>query len=272
MNLQELNNLEIFKKEKLLSLKKLKNQGFCNINYKLTSSKKTYLVRVFKNDTHDITKETTSIHITRSNEYKIQKKAWKKQLAPEPFYLDTNKSFMITEYLKGIHKYKLEKNEIESLVKNISKLHKIKNFKNSNKLQEHDLKSDFYNFKKVLKDDDSKKIIVNSLMELKKISSYKTKLVVTHHDLNPKNIIFYKKSIRFIDWEYTGINNCFFDLASICVEFNLDKTMQKFLLSCYFKNQKNKENKIKKKEQILSLNSYMKIYKNLCILWFRTYK
>ena len=51
----------------------------------------------------------------------------------------------------------------------------------------------------------------------------KKDFVLTHHDLNPKNIIFNKNNIKIIDWEYSGVNNKFFDLASICVEFNLNK-------------------------------------------------
>ncbi|MGB6327925.1 MAG: choline/ethanolamine kinase family protein [Halarcobacter sp.] len=255
LKLKKLNKLDIFKNEKLLSLEKLKKQGFCNINYKLNSCTNSYLLRVFKDD--------STVNISREYEYKIQKKAWEKSIAPKPLYLNKKKSFMITEFLEGIHKYKLKKIEVRSIIKNIKKLHKIKSSEKS-----YDIKNDFKNYKKLLQDKDSKKIIKESLKELKKIDKYKKRPVSTHHDLNPRNIIFYKNSVKFIDWEYAGVNDCFFDLATICVEFKLNKKMQNLALEYYFKKSKEKNKKAHKK----SLNSYMKIYKNLCILWFKTLK
>ena len=84
------------------------------------------------------------------------------------------------------------------------------------------------------------------------------------HFINPKNIIFYKNSIKFIDWEYAGVNDCFFDLATICIEFNLNKKEQNYLLKKYFKKVK--------KEYKVSLEVYIKIYKALCELWFKALK
>lgn len=57
--------------------------------------------------------------------------------------------------------------------------------------------------------------------------------------MNPKNIIFNKNKFKIIDWEYAGINDRFFDLASICIEFQLNKSEEKIVLSSYFKNKKN---------------------------------
>ncbi|XPV69684.1 MAG: choline/ethanolamine kinase family protein [Halarcobacter sp.] len=251
MQIQKLRSLDFFKNKKIKSLKKLKNQGYCNINYKLNTTNKSYLVRVFKKD--------TTVNISREFEYKIQKKAWKKSIASKPLYLDKEKTFMITSFLKGVHKYKLTKSELKKLIKNIKKLHKIKS-----EVKPYDIKKDFKNYALCLKDESSKKIIKESLKELKKIKRYKKTKVTTHHDLNPRNIIFYKNSIKFIDWEYVGVNDCFFDLATICVEFKLNKKMRDLVLKSYF-------NKIKK-EYKNSLDSYMKIYENLCILWFKTLK
>lgn len=251
MNLQKIKTLELFENEELLSLKKLKNQGFCNINFKLISSKNNYLVRVFKsNDT---------VNISRDYEYKIQKKAWEKDIASKPLYLDKEKTFMITEFLDGNHKDKLKKIELIKIIKQIKKLHKIKT-----NVRSYDISRDLKKYKILLKDKESKKIIKDSFNQLSKLKKYKRNEVSTHHDLNPKNIIFYKNKIKFIDWEYAGVNNCFFDLATICIEFKLDKKYQKIVLNTYFK-------KIKKEHKV-SLHSYMKIYKNLCILWFKNLK
>lgn len=250
MTLQKLENIELFINEKLQSIEKLQYQGYCNINYKVTTSKSSYLVRVFKND--------ESVNISREFEYKIQKKASLLGISSKPLYLDEEKRFMITNFLNGSHKKELNKIDIRKLTKTIKKLHNIKYYNNP-----YNLKKDFINYKKVLKDEKSKRLIRESISELNKIKKYKAIYVTTHHDLNPKNIIFIKDKIKFIDWEYCGVNSTFFDLASVCVEFNLDKKDYDIVLKQYFKRVK--------KEHKIQLISYIKIYKNICNLWFKVF-
>ena len=248
MDLKQLKKLKLFKDEKLINLDILENQGFCNINYKLTTSKGLYLIREFKSD--------MSVNISREFEYKTQNKAYKKNIAPKAIYMDKDKSFMITEFLKGSHKEKLSQKDISRLVKAIKKIHSIKVTQ-----KPYNLKKDFIAYSRSLNDNESKRLIKSSLKELKGIRSFKSRYVTTHHDLNPKNIIFHKSTIKFIDWEYVGVNDCFFDLASICVEFNLDKKEQNYLLNKYF-------TKVKAEYKSL-LKAYIYIYEALCILWFK---
>ena len=243
-------NLKLFKtynifKEELLSLEVLETQGFNNISYLLKTSKKSYIVRVFKSN--------ESVNISREFEFKTQKKAYKQNIAPKPVFL--NSEFMIYEYLKGIHKLELKKSDIKTLAKQIKKLHKIKA-----KAKTYDLKSDLLNYKKILKDDKSKEIIKQSEKSLKKLKKFKKDLVLTHHDLNPKNIIFKKNKIKIIDWEYAGTNDRFFDLAAVCIEFKLNTKEEKLFLENYL-------GKINKNHYI-KLKHFKIIYTNLCSLWF----
>ena len=105
MTIEKLKKYNIFKEE-LLSLELLKNQGFNNISYLLKTTKKIYVIRVFKSN--------ESVNISREFEYKIQKKAYKKNIASKPIFL--NKEFMIYEYEKGIHKTKLSNFELKELI------------------------------------------------------------------------------------------------------------------------------------------------------------
>ena len=73
-----------------------------------------------------------------------------------------------------------------------------------------------------------------------------------------------KNKIKFIDWEYVGVNDKFFDLATVCFEFDLDPKEEKILLKSYQK-------KIVKKD-MEKLHSYIVIYKHLCKLWFMSLK
>ncbi|MDD2894663.1 MAG: phosphotransferase family protein [Aliarcobacter sp.] len=247
MNLESLRSYNIFKEE-LLSLDLLKNQGFNNISYLLKTSSKSYVIRVFKSN--------ESVNISRKFEYEIQKKAYKKNIASKPIFL--NENFMIYEYEKGIHKTKLSTLELKNLVLKIKKFH---NFKVKTKA--YDIKKDLLNYDKNLNDFKSKKLINESRRNLFLLKRFKKDLVLTHHDLNPKNIIFRNNNIAIIDWEYAGLNDCFFDLASVCIEFSLNEKNEKLILKNYFNHYK--------KNHIQKLNHFKIIYKNLCDLWFRCY-
>ena len=244
VNFELINSFNIFEEE-LLSLEKLENQGFNNITYLLKTSKKSYIVRVFKSN--------DSVNISRKFEYEIQKKAYKKNITSKPIFL--NDDLIIYEYIEGIHKIKLKNKDIKNIISKVKKYHKFKVEEKN-----YDLEGDFLNYSKILKDDKSKKIIKKSLEVLKKIKKNKKDFVLTHHDLNPKNILFHKNKVKIIDWEYTGVNNRFFDLASICVEFNLNKKKEQILLENYFKNNKYSNQR--------KLNYFKNIYSNLCYLWF----
>jgi len=229
MKITDLEKYNIFDNEKLKKLEKLENQGVCNTIYKLDTSKKQYLIRVFK-ITHQDKK-------SRHHEFEIQKKAYKIGIAAKPYILDEKNSLMICDFLEG------------------KKLHQIKINKKTYKL-----KKDFENFRKILKDKKSQKLIRNSFKELKKLEKYKFEAVNTHHDLNINNVLFYKNKARFIDWEFARVNDRFFDIANICFEFKLSKKQEKQVLKRYFKKFKNKD--------IKKLASYKKVYENLWILWF----
>lgn len=247
MNLELLRSYNIFNEE-LLNLELLKNQGFNNISYLLKTSSKSYVIRVFKSN--------ESVNISRNFEYEIQKKAYKKNIASKPIFL--NENFMIYEYEKGLHKTELSTLELKNLVLKIKKFHK---FKINQK--PYNLKKDLLNYDKSLDDFRSKKLIKESFRNLFLLKRYKQDLVLTHHDLNPKNIIFRNNSIKIIDWEYAGLNDRFFDLASICVEFSLNKKDEKLILRNYFNHYK--------KDHLQKLNHFKIVYKNLCTLWFRCY-
>ncbi|ADG93671.1 Choline/ethanolamine kinase [Arcobacter nitrofigilis DSM 7299] len=247
MTIQKLKQYKIFKNEILLSLKLLKNQGYCNINYKLKTSKKIYLIRKFISD--------ETVNINRKFEFTVQKKAYKKDIAGKPLFLDKDKNFMVCEFLKGKHKESLNAQEIKHLAKMVKKLHSIKSNVNP-----YDFKKPLNYYKKNLNTKEARKSISICKQELKILKKYKKTLVTTHHDLNPRNILFHKNCIKFIDWEYAGVNDSFFDLATLCFEFTLNKKEEKILLKSYQK----RTNKM----DIQKLHSYIKIYKNICKLWF----
>ena len=249
MEIKEIQKYKLFKNKKIQKIKKLKNQGVCNTTYKIKTPKKDYLLRVFT-----FTHKSKS---SRKNEIKIQKSAYKKNIAAKVYILDEEKYLMICDFLKGKHKKKLKKEDIKTLVKNLKILHNIKT-----KNKPYKIKDDFKKYRRILKDTKSKQLIKSSLDELKKIKKYKFEKVLCHQDLNKNNVLFYKKEVKFIDWEFSQVNDRFFDLANISIEFDLNKVQEKKLLKQYLE-------KVRKAD-IRKLASYKRIYINFWNLWFKT--
>lgn len=228
-------------------MKKTKIQGLCNEVFYFKSLDKKFILRLFKKKHH--------IKIDRKQEFKIQKKANKKSLAPKPLILDKKNNFMIYEYAYGIHKKNLTKKDIKKLAKALKSLHKIKY-----KKQNYFLEKEFKNYKKILKNNKNRTLINDSLKLLKTFKKSKKDLVLCHNDLNQNNIIF-AKNIYFIDWEFANTNNRFFDLATICIKFKLTKKDEKLFLSHYFCNNK--------KQNYQNLKKFKKICENYWKLWFK---
>ncbi len=63
-----------------------------------------------------------------------------------------------------------------------------------------------------------------------------------HNDLVPENMLLQDDRLFFIDWEYSGLNDPLFDIATIIEEAHLSKEAADFLLETYC-NQTNKYHK-----------------------------
>lgn len=168
------------------------NQGHCNLNYLLKKGDKKFHVRKFRLTDRD-----------RKIEYKIQKEAHKKKIAAKPLYLD--EQMMIGEFIEGVHQKNLSKKELRALAIAVKKLHKI-------------------NFRV--------KPIRFSKEVMRKSKQFKQELVLSHGDLNFKNV-FFSQSVKFIDWEYAGVMDKYFDLATVCKEFGLNFVDERYFLRAY---------------------------------------
>jgi len=221
-----------FKGKNITDLKKLPVQGFSNENYIFTLENTTYLLRKFKLRDRD-----------RQREFDVQTLAYKKGLAAKPLLLDLENDYMICEFLEGHHKEKLERAEISLMAQVLKTLHSLK--------IDHpllDLKSEFSVLDESLKD------------AFEMIENREKETVLCHNDLNPKNCIFSKEGLKLIDWEFAGMHDLYFDLASFSVEFQLSLLDEAYLLAFYFGS----KGWDKKK-----LDAYKVIYKALCKKWFK---
>jgi thiamine kinase-like enzyme len=220
-----------FDNKKILNVKRFKEQGFNNIHFKVKTPNQNYMLREFKLQGVD-----------RELEFKVQRMAYQLKLAPKGYFLDAPNHIMLSAYVKGKHLFDLKKKALKSLAKMLRKLHTL-----SIEAKPYDLESAI----KV-----KTKKVKNAFQTLEKEPK---EWVLCHHDLNPKNIIFAKKKIQLIDWEFAGMNDRYFDLASVCVEYKLSQKQQRVFLKNYLGKEKPNAKKLK---------AYKVLYKALCKEWF----
>jgi len=234
MQIDDIKNHHFFKNKTIQEFKPLAQQGHSNRIFLIKLANKKYLARKFQ------------ISLDRKAEFQIQKKAFYKKIAGKPILLDVKNGFMITEFIEGEHKNKLNQQELKKLALLLRKLHKIKIRQKQNSFKENFL---FKNTK-------VKKAFILLDREPKEYA-------LGHNDLHAKNILFTPTSIKLIDWEYARYSDIYFDLVSIIIEYKLNKKDSKTFLKNYF---------YKKKINYKKIEAFTLIYKELWKLWFQKLK
>ena len=207
----------------------LEHQGYCNENYLVLAEGKKYIARkLLRND------------IDRVFEYKVQLLAFEQGITAEPLVFDEANAFMVSQFLEGVHKSKLDENDLKHLAYTLQKLHSIEVYSKPITLHIKDQTDEV-------------------LKAFETIAKYDLEYALCHNDLNPQNI-FFSDAVTFIDWEFTSMNDRYFDLACVCVEFKLDNEDEVFFLESYFL-----------KKDVINYEkhkAYKVIYKALCKQWF----
>jgi aminoglycoside phosphotransferase (APT) family kinase protein len=226
--IETLNAHSFFATKTIESCVRLENQGYCNENFLVVVDRVKYIVRKLLRD-----------DIDRALEWRVQNLAFRQGITVEPLVFDEENGFMVFAFLEGKHKNTLSKNELEFLAKTLRKLHSIS-------IDAKPIELSIEN-----KTDEV-------LRAFETIDTYPKEYVLCHNDPNPQNI-FFADDVKFIDWEYAGVNDRYFDLASICVEFELVDEKREVFLNVYFEDEK---------FYIEKLEAYKIIYRVLCEEWF----
>lgn len=243
MNIHFLRTHALWANEALINLTLLENQGYNNTNYLLEGETHNYLVRVFGKNSLD-----------RKREFEVGKKAFAKGISQKPLLLDSTNGFMVVKFAKGVHHTHLRHRQLQGLARKLRTLHRIKW-----RQKPYDLTKDYTSYSK----ESLKNRVFQTNLLFKKLKKLTKEPVLCHHDLNPKNILFHHHAITFIDWEYARVNDRYFDLASIVVEFGLDPKETHLFLRTYFT--------CKEKIDFKKLELYKKAYSVLCEMWLDAY-
>ncbi len=202
-------------KEQITSIKRF-DQGFLNDNYLVTlMNQQQYVTRITK----------PNLLVNRSNEYQILLDT---HHSKDFYYFD----LAIGNYVRNFYPDEIQGNVqkcneyLHPIIKAISSLH-------SN--QPH-FDYPFYNYGmyvdyQQLKPSDSYLELYQRIMNHLKDSNLK--MVISHNDLNPTNIIGYHQEASFIDFEFACLNYDYFDYAYFFKELFLQEQVLKSLCEEY---------------------------------------
>lgn len=151
--------------------------------------------------------------IDRENEAMLLNQIEHLGLAPKILFHDSIKGMFIWEFLEGeqfILTPNTQASYLRSLGGSLAKVHESIISKNSIDI----FSSSIHLYKRLLENSSHHALIKKTLSLYNKISQDGTSFVLSHNDLNAKNIIW-NDQFLFLDWEYAGLNHPCFDIASL---------------------------------------------------------
>jgi len=229
----QLEKYPFFQGKPILSIEPVATQGYCNLNYKVTTNSKIYLVR-----------KLLSNEVDREKEYLLQQQAAALGLSPEIIVFDREDQVMIMPFIEGVHCQTLDIPRLTTFIDTLKQLHGNLHYDEAPIDLEIAIRSR-----------------ENSItVAFETIRNYLRETVICHNDLNLRNILWQAEKPYVLDFEYAGVNDCYFDLAAISVEFSLSKEKETYMLHRYFEGSFFRE----------KFEAYKVVYEQLCKEWFES--
>ena len=210
------------KKFKKIPLKKL--GGLNNSNYLFELQNKKYVLRVpSKDNDNNFYYENKILNLIKPLD-----------ISPEIIYHNKYTGVLISKYIES-NKFDINfynsSTFINSIVNRLFTLHNQKSNNYFNPFNEIYKNIEFlisinFNFNHDIN------ILINKLKSLEKELTKKIHYGLCHNDLNTSNILYCDNLVYLIDFEFSGMGDIFFDLASI--SWFLKDKFQKELIETYF--------------------------------------
>lgn len=200
--------------------------GLNNNNYLINYFGKKYVLRIpCKENKNDYSNENLILELLNNE-----------NLSPKKIYHNPESGILLSTYLNSsnltFNDFKSKK-FLKALTKELKKFHNIKNdnIKTFNPFLE--IRSNINSLKKLdFKFDYDIDIFLKKVDLIEKKYLDNKSLGLCHNDLNISNILYKDNKVYFIDFEFSGICDIYFDLATISWFLNTDERM--FLLKSYF--------------------------------------
>ena len=184
----------------------------------------------YLNDVKAVLKTKKEAIITNSieTELKIHEFLSNYDLCPDILDYDLLNNHIVYEYLKySVENSKYDQVFLEILGKALSKLHSL----NYSDQDVDTFEGKVEGYRKILS-----KVATTEIQEsfalFDKLYKKPSKFVFCHNDLNTSNI-FFNKQMKFIDWEYAGLNMPIYEIASIKKSFNFSSDQLNIFFKAY---------------------------------------
>lgn len=208
--------------------------GLTNKNFKVEFDDKIYIVR--------IPGACTEVMIDRKAEYENSKIVSKLGISTECIYFNTSDGVKISEYIKNSTTLKdnssSDKDNLKRVASILKEVHHIENqFKNRFdffiELKKYESLVEDRKYFSYFKGYEEKR---NEFLKLIQdyLSLNPLDLKSCHNDCVGGNFVKEGHRIYLIDWEYSGLNDSAWDLASYTLENSLSKDEKEYFLSCYY--------------------------------------
>jgi thiamine kinase-like enzyme len=159
--------------------------------------------------------------IDRENEFTLLKHIQHLGLAPKILFHNSKKGILIWEYFEGEEFSLTEKTQVSQLRElggALGRIHESTIFKGSLDI----FSASIHLYQNLLENSPHTALIEQTLSLYHEISQDGINHVLSHNDLNKKNLLW-NSQFLFLDWEYAGINHPCFDLASLVKSQNLNE-------------------------------------------------
>ncbi len=174
-----------------------------------------------------------------SKEKEIIKLCSKENISPKLYYFSNSNSNLLSEYIPGKMPTEEEFSSplfINKLCCKLKLLHKLECQKTFNPFAE--IRNNLAICNKLNIELPSYLAeLINKLAQIEEFCSKNIDLGLCHNDLNPSNLLLAYDDLYLIDYEFSGINDIFFDLATL--SWMMTERGKELLLKAYFKNPAN---------------------------------
>lgn len=210
------------KKHKKIPLIKL--GGLNNSNYLFKLENEKYVLRIpSKDNSNNFYYENEVLSLIKTL-----------NISPEIIYHNKDNGVLISKYIES-NKFDINFYNSSTFINSIvNSLHILHNQKSSNYF--NPFNEIYKNIKFLLSInfdfDHDINILINKLHNLEKELTKKIQYGLCHNDLNTSNILYCDNLVYLIDFEFSGMGDIFFDLASI--SWFLEENLRKELITKYF--------------------------------------
>ena len=207
------------------------NGGYSNQTYKVDADEKSYVLRINGD-------QTPILKLDRLEEIRINQVSNSKNISPQMYTEFSSKDYLVSEFINESSTLTKEEatttNGIITLANILKNIHSIQGeYREFSPFQLLDVYYQGIVFFKVKIPSDVCAFL-NKVDEIRKYSEKFNAKIFCHNDFYTYNILKQKSKLYVIDWEFAGIGDPFFDLATISFSNAYSAEQDALLLKSYF--------------------------------------